>query len=58
MQPTQSKQLYNITVPAPRVEVRRATAVMISARPKVSIEQALRGYHYLKARSSRKSSQS
>ena len=57
VQPTPSKPLYGITVPAPSVSVRRATPMMISERPKVSIEQALRGYHYLKARSSRKSSQ-
>jgi len=56
MQLVRQKPLYNITVPAPTVAVRRATPMLISARPKVSTEQALRGYRYLKAHSSRRGS--
>ena len=56
MQFTQSKPLFNITVPKPEFPVTKATVESVSRRPKVTTEQALMGYDYLKSRSSRKRS--
>lgn len=53
---TPSKPLFNITVPQPKAPVRRATPQSVSSRPKVTTEQALKGYAYLKSHSSRSSS--
>lgn len=53
---TPSKPLYDITVPTPKTPARKATAASILSRPKVTTEQALKGYDYLKSRSSRSSS--
>jgi hypothetical protein len=53
---TPSKPLFNITVPAPKSPAKKATAAVVSKRPKLTTEQALRGYDYLKSRSSRTSS--
>ena len=55
---TPSKPLFNITVPQPKSPARKATAAAVSQRPKLTAEQALRGYDYLKSRSSRSSSAS
>ena len=56
MPPILSKQLYNITVPKPKNPSRKATVASILNRPKSSTEHALKGYDYLKSRSSRKAS--
>lgn len=53
---TLSKPLFNITVPKPISPAKKATAASVSKRPKLSTEQALKGYDYLKSRSSRSSS--
>jgi hypothetical protein len=53
-----SKPLFSITVPVPKTRVRRATPESVSSRPKVTTEQALKGYAYLKSHSSRSSSAS
>lgn len=53
---TPSKPLYNITVTPPKTPARKATAASILNRPKLTTEQALKGYDYLKSRSSRSSS--
>ena len=53
---TPSNPLYIITVPKPRSPVRKATVASVSQRPKLTTAQALRGYDYLKSRSSRKTS--
>ena len=50
---TPSKPLFNITVPQPKSPARKATVAAVSRRPKLTTEQALRGYDYLKSRSSR-----
>jgi hypothetical protein len=50
---TPSKPLFNITVPQPKAPVFRATPQSILTRPKVTTEQALKGYDYLKSHSSR-----
>jgi hypothetical protein len=55
---TPSKPLYNITVPQPKSPAKKATATLVSKRPKPTTEQALKGYDYLKSRSSRSSSAS
>ena len=55
---TPSKPLFNITVPKPKSPAKKATAAMVSKRPKLTTEQALKGYDYLKSRSSRSSSAS
>ena len=53
---TPSKPLFSITVPKPTSPARKATAASVSKRPKLTTEQALKGYDYLKSRSSRISS--
>ncbi len=53
---TPSKPLFNITVPQPKSPARKATVASVSKRPKLTTEQALKGYDYLKSRSSRSSS--
>jgi hypothetical protein len=58
MPSTPSKPLYNITVPTPKNPARKATVAAVSKRPKLTTEQALKGYDYLKSRSSRSSSSS
>ena len=58
MPPTQSKPLCALSVPSPRIQVKKATLDSILSRPKVSTAQALRGYDYLKSHSSRKVSAS
>ena len=45
--------LFDITVPPISAHVHRATLQMILSRPKVTTEQALAGYDYLKANSKR-----
>jgi hypothetical protein len=55
---TQSKPLFNITVPMPKSPAKKATAAVVSKRPKLTTEQALKGYDYLKSRSSRSSTES
>ena len=53
---TQSKPLFNITVPKPKSAAKKATAAVVLSRPKLTTEQALKGYDYLKSRSSRSTS--
>jgi hypothetical protein len=53
---TPSNPLFFISVPEPKSPARKATIAMVSQRPKPTTEQALRGYDYLKSRSSRGSS--
>lgn len=53
---TPSKPLFSITVPTPKSPAKKATAASVSKRPKLTTEQALKGYDYLKSRSSRSSS--
>lgn len=53
---TQSKPLFNITAPSPKFVVRKATVGSILSRPKLTTEQALKGYDYLKSHSSRNKS--
>ena len=48
-----SNPLYNIPVPPPRNKVKRATAKLIAARPKVTTEKALEGYNYLRTNSNK-----
>lgn len=48
-----SNPLYNIPVPTPRNKVKRATAKLIAARPKVTTEKALEGYDYLRTNSNK-----
>lgn len=55
---TPSKPLFNITVPKPKSPAKKATVASVSKRPKLTTEQALKGYDYLKSRSSRSSSAS
>ena len=55
---TPSKPLFNITVTKPKSPATKATAASILKRPKLTTEQALKGYDYLKSRSSRSSSAS
>jgi hypothetical protein len=55
---TQSKPLFSIIVPKPKSLARKATAISVSKRPKLTTEQALKGYDYLKSRSSRSNSAS
>lgn len=55
---TPAKPLFNITVPKPKSPATKATAASVSMRPKLRTEQALKGYDYLKSRSSRSSSES
>jgi hypothetical protein len=43
-------------VPTPKSPAKKATAAVVSKRPKLTTEQALKGYDYLKSRSSRSSS--
>jgi len=50
---TRSKLLYNIIVTPPKSPAKRATAAAILSRPRLSTEQALKGYDYLRSRSSR-----
>ena len=57
MPPILSKPLYDITVPKPKIPARKATVASILSRPKSSAVQALKGYDFLKSRSSRKASQ-
>ena len=55
----QSKPLFNITVPKPKYPAKKkATAAVVSKRPKLTTEQALKGHDSLKSRSSRSSSAS
>ena len=58
MQFTPSKPLFSITVPKPKSPARKATAASVLKRPKLTTEQALKGYDYLKSHSSRSSSAS
>jgi hypothetical protein len=53
---TPSKPLFNITVPKPKALAKKATAAIVSQRPKLSTEQALKGYDYLKSHTSRNDS--
>lgn len=53
---TPSKPLFNITASPPKSPVRKATAASILSRPKLTTEQALKGYDYLKSHSSRNKS--
>ena len=53
---TPSKPLFNITVTKPKSPAKKATAASISKRPKLTTEQVLKGYDYLKSRSSRSNS--
>ncbi len=53
---TPSKPLFSITVPKPTSLTRKATTASVSQRPKLTTEQALKGYDYLKSRSSRSTS--
>ena len=53
---TPSKPLFNITVPQPKSPAKKATTASVSQRPKLTTEQALKGYDYLKSRSYRSSS--
>lgn len=46
-----SNPLYNITVPAPKTTIHRASAQLIADRPKATTEQALHCYDYIKANS-------
>lgn len=55
---TPSKPLFSITVPKPKSPAKKATAASVLKRPKLTTEQALKGYDYLKSRSSRSSSAS
>ena len=55
---TPSKPLFNITVTKPKSPAQKATVASILKRPKLTTEQALKGYDYLKSRSSRSSSAS
>jgi hypothetical protein len=55
---TPSKPLFNITVPQPKSPAVKATVAVVSQRSKPTTEQALKGYDYLKSRSSRSSSAS
>lgn len=47
-------KLYELVVPVPLLVVKKATVDSIKNQPKVSTEQAIAGYHYLKANSSRR----
>ena len=58
MQSTPSKPLFAITVPQPKVLVKRATVASVSQRRKVTTAEALKGYAYLKSHSSRSNSAS
>ncbi len=53
---TPSKPLFNITASPAKSPVRKATASSILNRPKLTTEQALKGYDYLKSHSSRNNS--
>jgi hypothetical protein len=53
---TPSKPLFNISVPKPIHPAKKATVASVSKRPKLNTEEALKGYDYLKSRSSRSSS--
>ena len=55
---TPSKPLFNITVSKPKSPARKATVSSILNRPKLTTEQALKGYDYLKSHSSRNNSES
>jgi len=55
---TPSKPLFSISVPKPKSSARKATAAAVLKRPKLTTAQALKGYDYLKSRSSRSSSES
>lgn len=55
---TPSKPLFTITVPQPKSPAKKATVAVVSQRPRLTTEQALKGYDYLKSRSSRSSSAS
>ena len=44
---TPSKPLFNITVSKPKSPARKATVSSILNRPKLTTEQALKGYVYL-----------
>ena len=41
---TPSKPLFSITEPTPKSLVKKATAAVVSKRPKPTTEQALKGY--------------
>jgi hypothetical protein len=56
MPSTLSKPLFSLSVPQPTAPVRKATVNSVLSRPKAATAQALRGYDYLKSRSSRNSS--
>jgi hypothetical protein len=51
--PFAEQPLFDITVPPISAPVYRVTLQMILSRPKVTTEQALAGYDYLKANSKR-----
>lgn len=56
MPPILSKTPSATLAPSSDLRVRKATGASISSQPKVSTAQALKGYHYLKSRSSRSQS--
>ncbi len=56
MHSTPSKPLFDISVPKPNSLVKKASVASVSSRPKVTTEQALKGYDYLKSQSSRTAS--
>jgi hypothetical protein len=43
-------------VPTPKSSAKKATEAAVLSRPKLTTEQALKGYDYLKSRSSRRNS--
>ena len=47
-----------VSGPVSQVQVRRASIASVSSQPKASTAQALKGYAYLKSRSSRSRSHS
>jgi hypothetical protein len=53
---TPSKPLFTIIVPTPKSSAKKATEAAVLSRPKLTTEQALKGYDYLKSRSSRRNS--
>ena len=53
MPATQLKTLLSPSANSSAIKVKKATIASVSNQPKVSTEQALRGYNYLKVHSSR-----
>jgi hypothetical protein len=48
--------LFSLSVPQPTAPVSKATVNSVLSRPRSTTAQALKGYDYLKSRSSRSSS--